>query len=333
MKKTLHTLRLLPALLSALLLAGCAVSFPPKADAQPAASKPAFNWQLYNSNTTALTQSTVTIGDGLLLTGTGRNFTLTATTTGAGGAPYTLPIASSGTLGGVKIGSGINVTSDGTISVATGTGGGASLTAGKGIEITGNVIAVGDPMFGQLERLNNYFQDGNIQYPLREVRFPGIYIQPNRLDTSPQCFIANAVFYPFGVGTLASGTQGVWSINKFATIVDNGAYTASSTTNKIIISGTQMVVSFFVTEMSGTFPASGPAPRLQFSAASGWGTSSDTLDVRLDPGTYTPNQALLPKGSVKWFFIIHSAPGMGGTHWYTSPLYNCSFGGGLPAAQ
>lgn len=45
---------------------------------------------------------------------------------GSGGGHYTLPTATSSELGGVKIGEGVNVTSDGTISVDS--GGGFTLT-------------------------------------------------------------------------------------------------------------------------------------------------------------------------------------------------------------
>ena len=43
---------------------------------------------------------------------------------GSGGSSYVLPAATSGTLGGVKIGTGLSVTEDGTISTSGGGGGG-----------------------------------------------------------------------------------------------------------------------------------------------------------------------------------------------------------------
>lgn len=48
------------------------------------------------------------------------DFTIPRGADGAGGSSYTLPVASASALGGVKIGSGISVTSDGTISAAGG---------------------------------------------------------------------------------------------------------------------------------------------------------------------------------------------------------------------
>ncbi len=62
---------------------------------------------------------TIGTGSGITLTTTGTSgpATLTGSTLNIPNYSYTLPIASSSILGGVKIGSGINVASDGTISV------------------------------------------------------------------------------------------------------------------------------------------------------------------------------------------------------------------------
>ena len=51
---------------------------------------------------------------------------------GGGGSSYTLPPATASTLGGVKIGSGIEVTNDGTISASGGSGGGGLTFLKKG---------------------------------------------------------------------------------------------------------------------------------------------------------------------------------------------------------
>lgn len=62
-----------------------------------------------------------------------------------GGSSYTLPVASASTLGGVKIGSGINVTGDGTISAS---GGGGSLSVEEYIlsdwSVTADGVKIGD---------------------------------------------------------------------------------------------------------------------------------------------------------------------------------------------
>lgn len=47
---------------------------------------------------------------------------------GEGGGGYTMPVASRSVLGGVRIGSGVNVASDGTISVSGGSGGSGGLS-------------------------------------------------------------------------------------------------------------------------------------------------------------------------------------------------------------
>lgn len=47
---------------------------------------------------------------------------------GSGGSSYVLPVATSGTLGGVKIGTGLSVTEDGTLSASGGGGGGGTIS-------------------------------------------------------------------------------------------------------------------------------------------------------------------------------------------------------------
>ncbi len=71
--------------------------------------------------------------------GTGLEFATVA-------SPYELPIASADTLGGVKIGSGINIT-DGVISVTGGSGGGSELTFASGET---EVTLPGTPSNGQI---------------------------------------------------------------------------------------------------------------------------------------------------------------------------------------
>lgn len=63
---------------------------------------------------------------------------------GGGGGSYTLPPATDTTLGGVKIGSGVNVTSDGTISVNGGSGGSWTRVAtatSTGVETTAEILS------------------------------------------------------------------------------------------------------------------------------------------------------------------------------------------------
>lgn len=71
---------------------------------------------------------------------------------GNGGGSYTLPVASATTLGGVKIGSGVNVTSDGTISVSGGSGG-----IGEWVEYTAATIPeeLGNSNYSYIE-VNQY---------------------------------------------------------------------------------------------------------------------------------------------------------------------------------
>lgn len=58
-------------------------------------------------------------------------------------APYVLPAATSGTLGGVKIGEGVNVASDGTISVEGGGGGSYVLPAATSATLGGIKVGTG----------------------------------------------------------------------------------------------------------------------------------------------------------------------------------------------
>jgi len=83
---------------------------------------------------------------------------------GSGGGGYVLPTATASRLGGVKIGSGINVEEDGTISAG---GGGSSLEAGDYIEIDEN------------DKINVKMEKGDTtEY---EYRFTGAYSPVNQL--------------------------------------------------------------------------------------------------------------------------------------------------------
>lgn len=83
---------------------------------------------------------------------------------GGGGGSYTLPTATASRLGGVKIGTGVNVASDGTISVSGGGGGGDDKVIGVGTEtkiceiIGKNVyatITTGNTISGEWEPIYN----------------------------------------------------------------------------------------------------------------------------------------------------------------------------------
>ena len=67
-----------------------------------------------------------------------------------GTTPIDLPIATTETVGVIKVGANLTVEEDGTLN-ATGGGGGAVYTAGDGIDITGNVISVDDTIARQSE--------------------------------------------------------------------------------------------------------------------------------------------------------------------------------------
>lgn len=89
------------------------------------------NTQANNSNPTEL----------LRITPSSITYKGTSLLSGGGGGSYTLPTASTTALGGVKVdGTSITIDANGVIS-SSATGGGASYTAGNGIDITNNVIS------------------------------------------------------------------------------------------------------------------------------------------------------------------------------------------------
>ena len=61
----------------------------------------------------------------------GWQFAGQGTDTGGGGGSYTLPVASANTLGGVKVGSGLEITNDGTLSASGGGGGGGDFSTSE----------------------------------------------------------------------------------------------------------------------------------------------------------------------------------------------------------
>ena len=65
-----------------------------------------------------LEASNIKAGDGVSIETEGNNVTISCTGGGEGGSDYTLPVATETILGGVKIGEGLEVTEDGTISVS-----------------------------------------------------------------------------------------------------------------------------------------------------------------------------------------------------------------------
>lgn len=92
---------------------------------------------------------------------------------GSGGGSYTLPIASSSVLGGVKIGDGINVDSAGTISVSGGSSNvepatnisSGIITVGDGLAVDENgVVSVGN----QVMRFNSEYDEGEDSYSWSE---------------------------------------------------------------------------------------------------------------------------------------------------------------------
>ena len=76
---------------------------------------------------------------------------------GGGGDPYVLPTATAERLGGVKIGDGVNVSEDGTISVSGG-GGGSSIVCKRGTQ-NFNLSANGWNSF--LANFGSDFEDTN----------------------------------------------------------------------------------------------------------------------------------------------------------------------------
>lgn len=86
------------------------------------------------------------------------------------GPEYTLPVASATTLGGVKVGANLTITSEGVLNATGGGGGGTEYVAGEGIVISGNTISTDPAKVPTKEELNDYLplaggtMDGNIKF-------------------------------------------------------------------------------------------------------------------------------------------------------------------------
>lgn len=146
---------------------------------------------------------------------------------GGGGGSYTLPPATSSTLGGVKIGSGVNVTSDGTISVSGGGGGGGGFDYSTSEEVnTGHKWIDGKSIFCKVYYIPN-------QVNLNSTGYTTIISDANlkNVDTPIDYTITAAAMdiyrsaFPFGAyrrfevnkyagtfqGTTTSGTDYIWA--------------------------------------------------------------------------------------------------------------------------
>ena len=87
------------------------------------------------------------------------------------GPEYTLPVASATTLGGVKVGANLTITSEGVLSATGGGGGGGTeYIAGEGIVISGNAISTDPSKIPTKEELGDYLplaggtMGGNIKF-------------------------------------------------------------------------------------------------------------------------------------------------------------------------
>lgn len=87
------------------------------------------------------------------------------------GPEYTLPVASTTTLGGVKVGANLTITPEGVLNATGGGGGGGTeYVAGEGIVISGNTISTDPAKVPTKEELEGYLplaggtMDGNIKF-------------------------------------------------------------------------------------------------------------------------------------------------------------------------
>lgn len=86
------------------------------------------------------------------------------------GPEYTLPVASTTTLGGVKVGANLTITPEGVLNATGGGGGGTEYVAGEGIVISGNTISTDPAKVPTKEELEGYLplaggtMDGNIKF-------------------------------------------------------------------------------------------------------------------------------------------------------------------------
>lgn len=81
---------------------------------------------------------------------------------GGGGESYTLPVASANVLGGVKIGSGLNITNDGTLSASGGSGGGGSFDYSTTEFDTGQKWIDGKKIYGVVQNATRFTSDSTM---------------------------------------------------------------------------------------------------------------------------------------------------------------------------
>lgn len=111
-----------------------------------------------------------------------------------GGSGYTLPVASASTLGGVKIGDGVNVSSDGTISVEGGGGGiNISTTDSKIGTVGGNDLMC---IMGNFPTNTNFDSTGS-------AITTGILL--DGVDLLGGCIIENGIAFPITTSSIENG--------------------------------------------------------------------------------------------------------------------------------
>lgn len=141
---------------------------------------------------------------------------------GGGGEPYELPPATANNLGGVKIGEGINVTSDGTISVTGGGGGGSTLYRHdiifKGTTDGAVITIINDSNTAFTdETLKTYFINKNLTDNNKFVMSSGIKVKTNDTSDNITGLFYTSGYNEFRVMTVTSGT---WPL-AYNSIVDS----------------------------------------------------------------------------------------------------------------
>ena len=123
---------------------------------------------------------------------------------GGGGSGYTLPIATNTVLGGVKIGNGVNVASDGTISVSGGSGGSGGLS----------VTLIGD--FSSSPLVNNG-QIGNLTDDITNYELLLVvgwaYVSSGKYEQHIMTLIPKSLYFEHATATSSTGFPLDWILN------------------------------------------------------------------------------------------------------------------------
>jgi len=185
------------------------------------------------------------------------------------GSDYILPKASSTVLGGVKIGTGISISPDGTIS-----SGGGSASLDGSTKITGDIL----PDLASTRSL------GSVTYPFKEIHADelmlsanSLYINGNKVlhDESNTIVVSTSLDQDLMLKTTGTGDITITSENTIVTTSKGGIQTdvPSTLNNKTLVFNNQSLNGHI------QFTASGGNAQVQFTATDEIDLTAPTIDI------------------------------------------------------